>query len=238
LRVIIVYRGIRMQHESTNATTDRSIFEQPSVRVAVADDHPLFCRVIMETLEKHLGWSVIGCSATGEETLEVVRHEQPDLLILDLQLAGPMDGYAVIREIRDKQLPVKVFVLTAHCDRESFIHEINTPNGPDGILEKDTDTHELIYGLTEVMSGRKFRPSRLMENHSNHDSESGPLAVLTARELVVLEMVAHGYAYKKIAQELHVHEQTVRNHMQSIYEKLNLEVRAPQAAAAAYFKYR
>ncbi len=208
-------------------------------KVVIVDDHPQMRGGLRNVLAGALGCEVVGETALGEEAVGLVEAHKPDLLVLDLSLAGSMSGHDVLLEIRRKGLPVKVFVHTAFLNRDDFEEWMNSADGPDGIDEKGAGDMELVIGFTQVLvTGEKYVPARLMKKFGA-GSEYSPLGRLAPAELRILKLALHPeLTTQAIAGQLGYTSSTVRSYLTTIYTKLGLEQHTRAALMAFYYDHR
>jgi DNA-binding NarL/FixJ family response regulator len=201
----------------------------------ICDDHPQMRGGIRYVLSTMLGCEVVGETDTGEGALTLVEKHEPVMLVLDLSLAGRMNGRAVLREIRSKKLPVKVFIYTAYLGRDDFEQWFNDPDGPDGVDEKGTSDTELSLAFAQVLvTGQKYMPVRLVRKFMGGARDMA-LDNLTAKEFQVLKLaVQPEISIIDIAQRLKYSASTVRVYLTTIYSKLGLE-QHNRAALMAYY---
>ena len=208
-------------------------------KVVICDDHPQMRGGLRNVLTGMLGCDVVGEAAQGQEAIHLVEKHRPDLLVLDLSLAGPLNGRQVLSEIRRRQVPVKVFVHTAFLNRDDFEEWIDNPEGPDGIDEKGTGDMELAIGFTQVLlTEQKYVPLRLMRKFGGR-AEGKALDRLTPKELQVLKLaVRPELDTREIAKQLNYSSSTVRKYLTTTYAKLGLEQHSRAALMAFYYEHR
>ncbi len=211
-------------------------------KVVICDDHPQMRGGLRNVLTVMLKCKVVGETARGEEAIELVERQRPDLLVLDLSLAGKLNGRGVLSEIRRRQLPVKVFVHTAFLHRDDFeewIEDPDDPNGPDGIDEKGTSDVELAVGFTQVLlTEQKYVPLRLIKKFGSH-TYGKALDRLTPKELQVFKLAVRPESdTRDIATQLSYSASTVRSYLTTIYAKLGLEQHTRAALMAFYYDHR
>jgi DNA-binding NarL/FixJ family response regulator len=205
--------------------------EEPTVRVVVADDHPVYrggLELLLSTVE---GIDVVSNAANGVEAIARCAELMPDVVVMDLNMPE-MDGVAATRAIRAAQPSVAVLVLTMHDDDESVFSAVQA--GARGYLLKGADQVEIERAIWAVAQGGViFGPALAeritayfagLQQHSTGAAESFP--ELTPRELDVLQLVAQGRNNHAIAAELVLSEKTVRNHVSNIFMKLQVADRA------------
>lgn len=202
-----------------------------SIRLVLADDHPLVLEGLANLLRPEEGFEVLARCATGRETLEAVEAHAPDLLVLDLRMPG-LDGLDVLRELRARSSAVRVVLLTAALDEDDVLEAIRL--GVKGVVLKEMAPSLLLQCLRKVHAGgqwlEKESVGRALERLLRRESGMQEAqSVLTPRELDVVKMVASGLRNKDLAERLFVTEGTVKVHLHNIYEKLGLEGRVTLA---------
>ena len=208
-------------------------------KVVLCDDHPQMRGGLRNVLAGMLGCEVVAEAAKGEEAIQFVERHRPDLLVLDLSLAGALNGRHVLSEIRRRNLPVKVFVHTAFLNRDDFEEWIDSPDGPDGIDEKGTGDVERAIGFTQVLlTEQKYVPLRLMMKFGSR-AQGKALDRLTPKEIQVLKLaVRPELDTREIAKQLNYSSSTVRSYLTTIYGKLGLEQHSRAALMAFYYDHR
>jgi DNA-binding NarL/FixJ family response regulator len=208
-------------------------------KVVVCDDHPQMRGGLRNVLTGMLGCEVVAETATGEEAIELVEMHRPDLLVLDLSLAGKLNGRDVLSEIQRRRLQVKVFVHTAFLNHDDFEDWVGRPDGPDGIDEKGTGDVELAVGFTQVLvTGDKYVPLRLIKKFGSHP-QGNVLDRLTPKEVQILKLAVRAEIdTREIAKQLNYSSSTVRSYLTTIYAKLGLEQHTRVALMAFYYDHR
>jgi DNA-binding NarL/FixJ family response regulator len=210
------------------------------IKVLIADDHYLFIRGIESILMEDDSLQVIGKAYNGKEAHEMAKQLKPDIILLDVNMPI-LDGLQALRIII-KELPeVKVLMLTVNNNDDQLLDALKS--GAKGYLLKDLLPNELltfvhmVYRGESVISGHMA--GKIIENLSkpNHASEPKKLEVkkldvLTRREKEILTEVMKGLTNRQIAQFLCISENTVKNHMRNIMEKLRINNRVQAATYA------
>lgn len=203
------------------------------IRVLIADDHKMVREGLRRILEFDGEIQVIDEADNGEECIKKIRSSKPDIVLLDINMPV-MNGIEALQEIRKKKLKTKVIILTVHNEIEYLLRAVDI--GIDGYVLKDSDAHELIRAVTSVYEGDKFiQPSLIPLLNSkliarNLDAER--LEQLSKREIEVLKLVAVGMFNKEIGVELEISERTVKNHLSSIFKKIDSSDRTQAAVFA------
>jgi DNA-binding NarL/FixJ family response regulator len=210
--------------------TDRSAAPSPAgtIRVILADDHPLVLNGLYHLLCEHPEFQVLERCSSGAEALAAVQRHRPDVLVLDLLMPG-MDGLAVARELQRTGPPLSIVLLTAQLHEDQLIEALQL--GIKGFVLKEMATKLLVECLRRVHAGgqwlEKDSASRAMAKLVRREAKGREIAtLLTPREIEVMRMVAEGMTNKEIAAKLHIADGTVKIHLHNIYEKLNINRRA------------
>jgi len=195
------------------------------IRILIVDDHPVVVAGLASMLGTQPGMEVIGSAAGGEEALELLRSTPADLMLLDLRMPG-MSGIDTLHALRRDKVNVRAIILTSFETDEDIYRAVQA--GAQGYLLKDARQSDMIEAIRAVYSGKRYFPrdiaARLAERMMRTD--------LTARELEVLHMLARGLTNKEIGNALDISGNTVRNHVNSIIEKLEVSDRTEAATTA------
>lgn len=202
-----------------------------SVRILVADDHPIVREGLVAILDTQEDFEVIGEAGSGREAIERMDESAPDVLLLDLEMPD-LDGLAVLQHLRDHESPVRAIVFTVFDTDDRILSAVRT--GAKGYLLKGAP-REQIFNAVRIVSqgGSLLEPvvaSKLMEhvNRTRNDPDA-----LTPRELEVLPLLAQGLLNKEIADRLDITERTVKFHVSSILGKLGAGNRTEAVSIAA-----
>jgi DNA-binding NarL/FixJ family response regulator len=202
------------------------------IRVVLVDDHAVVRAGLTQLLATTDDLEVVGTAADGAEALRVVREQRPDVVLMDLQMPGT-DGVTATRQILDEDLGAEVVILTSYSDGERIVAALDA--GAVGYLLKDADPEDVLAGLRAVSRGESPihpRAARVLLG-SRRGAERHPGAGLTGRELEVLALVRQGLANKQIARRLGISERTVKAHLTSIFQRLDVADRTQAALWAA-----
>jgi len=199
----------------------------------LADDHVLIREGIRQLLEFDGTIEVIEEVNDGDECLEKLSNVMPDLLLLDINMPNK-NGVEVLAEIRKKNLPIKVLMLTVHNEVDYLIKAIDI--GVDGYIVKDSGSSELKKAINSIMSGENYIQPNLIPALNKRlvarDSDKDKIDLLTSREMEVLIQVANGMFNKEIANALGISERTVKNHVSNIFKKIDVNDRTQAAVFA------
>ncbi len=207
--------------------------EQRAIRVVLADDHELLLKGLRGILKHEPDIDVVGSAMTGRELLLEVRAQRPDVAVIDIQLPD-MTGLECLAQIRREDLPTKVLILTAFSDGESLQSALELE--ADGIALKTEPPAQTVAAIRQVYHGQLVFPRAARRWLISHAQNKADLAAsqLSDREEEVLALLAQGLTNAQIADRLVLSENTVKFHLQNIYQKLDVANRTE--AAAVYFQ--
>lgn len=205
------------------------------IRILIADDHTVVRRGLQALIKTEPNMQIVGEAANGREAIEQAQALSPDVILLDLMMPF-FNGIEVIDAIRNAGNPARILILTSFTDDELVLPAIKA--GALGFLLKDSTPHELIRAIKQVHEGEpSLAPSialKLIQEIKPTDTPPSEHQddMLTQRELEVLSSVAQGMTNMEIADALSISERTVRNHVGSILNKLQLANRTQAALYA------
>jgi DNA-binding NarL/FixJ family response regulator len=207
------------------------------ITVVITDDHTLVRQGLRRYLEEADGLEVVGEASTGTEAVSVVERARPDVAILDIRMPE-MDGIQAARAITEEHRDTRVIMLTAHDDRRLMVDAVRA--GARGYVLKARDADHLVRSVKLVAEGHLVIDPDLVSVLAEELSESGrrdrPADTLTDRELEILQLLAFGYTNRDIGQRLYISADTVKTHLEHIYQKLGASDRT--AAVAEAFRRR
>lgn len=206
---------------------------QPSVRIVLADDHPMI-RTALEALLRDTDYEIVGTAGTGEAALSEVERLAPDILLLDLQMPSGT-GMDVLRRIRAEKAnaAMKVVLLTAGIDDSAFLEAQSLK--VQGIVLKNSDPAYLLDCLDRVRHGRTWIDPELTERSRQLAKSHADRAPLAPRERQLIGFVRQGLRNRAIAEQLGVTEGTVKTYLHAIFEKLGVRSRTELAMRADEF---
>ena len=218
----------------------------PKIRIVVADDHPIFRDGLCKLLALEEDFEVVAQAQDGRQVLEVLQQLEPDILLLDLKMPG-LDGLATLQRLQAVKNKTRVIVLTASDDKNEFVQAMRL--GTSGIVLKQTATELLIKSIRRVHAGeiwldshttaaviRQFvaadePPPQAAPAGPGRDRERSPLS---QREREIVALVAQGFKNKEMAEKMFISEQTVKNHLHNIFDKLGVSDRLELALYAIH----
>jgi DNA-binding NarL/FixJ family response regulator len=202
-----------------------------TIRVLVADDHPMFRFGLIAALSAMEDIAVVGEAGSGDELLALAARERPDVVITDLAMPN-LDGAAATARLLAGQPRLAVLILTMHDDDESLVAALQA--GARGYLVKGAGLAEIARAVRSVAHGEAVY-SAVVGSRIARLATDGPrpaLPQLTPRERDVLDLLAAGRRNHDIAARLGMSEKTVRNHVSAVLMKLQVEDRTAAALRA------
>jgi two-component system, NarL family, response regulator DegU len=193
-----------------------------TIRLLLADDHRMLREGLRRTLEEE-GLEVVGEAADGEEALRLAAKLRPDVVLMDVTMPV-LDGVEATRQLHDHLPEIPVVILTMHSDREVLARAIRA--GAAGYLVKDCSTDEVVRTVRLAASGEtalspELAASMLAEAQRADTPAEELDPIISRREEEVLQLVADGLSTSEVAAKLYISIKTVKNHLASIYEKLD-----------------
>ena len=193
-----------------------------SIRVLVADDHPVVREGICTMLEIEEDMEVVGRAADGEEAVAQALSARPDIILMDVQMPN-VDGIEAMRRIRESDPEARVIVLTTYRDEDYIFPSLRA--GARAYLLKDASREELAEAIRAVHRGESLLDPQIADQTRSREG-------LTAREVEVLELMAQQKSNAQIAEKLFVSENTVKTHVSNILAKLGCNDRAAAVLTA------
>lgn len=199
-------------------------------RIVVADDHPLLRQGVVQVLDAEPDFQVVGEAGTVDEVVSRVKELSPDLVVLDLGMPGG-GGMAAIARISAESPSTAILVLTVSEDRDDLMKALRT--GALGYVLKGVSGVGLAHAVRVVAGGDAYvSPSLAGAMLYEITHEASPLDRLTDREREVLELLAGGLTNREIGARLYLAEKTVKHHMTSVLQKLQVRSRLEAALLA------
>ena len=217
------------------------------IRIVVADDHPIFRDGLCKLLALEEDFEVVAQAQDGRQVLDVLQQYEPDILLLDLKMPG-LDGLATLQRLQIAKNKTRVIVLTASDDKNEFVQAMKL--GTSGIVLKQTATELLIKSIRKVHAGEIWLDSHttaaVIRQFVANDEAPAPAPIaasaprererspLSQREREIVALVAQGFKNKEMAEKMFISEQTVKNHLHNIFDKLGVSDRLELALYAIH----
>jgi DNA-binding NarL/FixJ family response regulator len=221
--------------------------EAAKIRIVVADDHPIFRDGLCRLLALEPDFEVVAQAQDGRQVLDVLQQHEPDILLLDLKMPG-LDGLATLQRLQNSKHKTRVIVLTASEDKNEFVQAMKL--GTSGIVLKQSATDLLIKSIRKVNAGEIWLDSHttaaVMRQFATGADDAPPgtapasssrereRSLLSQREREIVALVAQGFKNKEMAEKMFISEQTVKNHLHNIFDKLGVSDRLELALYAIH----
>ena len=205
-----------------------------TIRIVIADDHSIVREGIRLILSTDKKFEVVGQAADGQEALDVCARLKPDILLLDVDMPR-MSGLETLQNLSSRHSDVKVVVLTASINNRQIVEALQL--GARGVIRKETPPRTLLHCLHAIFEGQYWLGQNAFSDLIRGIQSLGEPAEkakfgLTAKELKVIAAVLEGDTNKGIAERLKISEQTVKNHLTNIFNKLGVSNRLELALFA------
>jgi DNA-binding NarL/FixJ family response regulator len=198
-----------------------------TVRILLVDDHVMFREGVKLLLERESQFEVVGEASDPKEALVLAAREQPDIVLLDVDLAG-YSGLDIVEALQASAPQSDIIVLSGMRDAELQTRALRA--GAKGFVQKDQNGELVLRAIQKVREGQIWfdrgtigaAVNRLIAGESEEEKQSG---TLTARERDIIRLVGEGLKNDGIAQQLFISEKTVRNHLTVIFDKAGVRDR-------------
>jgi len=210
-----------------------------AIRILVADDHAIFRDGLRKLLEGADDVQIIGEASNGVECTKMLAKLKPDILLLDLRMPEK-DGLGVLEEVNFDTLPTRVIVLTAAEDDRDVVRAMRL--GARGVVLKQSASDLLVKSIRKVHDGEIWLDNRMTAeviDAFKKSSEAGQRRekpLLSDREKEIVQLVAQGFRNREIGEKLFISEQTVKNHLHNIFDKLGVSDRLELALYAIHHR--
>ena len=212
---------------------------KPTIRIVIADDHPIFRDGLRKLLDTEDDMQIVGEVSNGNECTVMIGKLKPDILLLDLRMPEK-DGLTLLEEMNFDSLPTRVIVLTATEDDRDVVRAMRL--GARGVVLKQSATDLLIKSIHKVYGGEIWLDKRMTAEVMKafaKSAEGGPRRdkpLLSDREKEIVQLVAQGFRNREIGVKLFISEQTVKNHLHNIFDKLGVSDRLELALYAIHHR--
>lgn len=215
------------------------------IRILIADGYPIVVEGLRKVLADHPAISIVGEATDGMDAIEKAVTLEPDVVLMDIRLPR-VDGLTVLRSIQTRAPKSKILLFAAPEHREEFVEAMKL--GCSGVLHKDVQTSLIEKSIRKVFAGeiwldsnttvavmRKFAtPGESLSPGPGNGKTVRERAQLSQREREIIVLIAQGYKNKEIAEKMFITEQTVKNHLHNVFDKLGVSDRLELALYAIH----
>jgi DNA-binding NarL/FixJ family response regulator len=212
------------------------------IRILLSDDHPIVRDGLRKLIELEEDMEVVGEAGDGESTVELIEKTSPDVVLLDLRMPG-VDGFGALQRLQRLPNRPKILVVTASEEKNEYVQAMKM--GCSGIVLKQTNSDLILKSIRKVYEGEIWLDSHttaavMKQFASGGDTGShGTVrprdrSPLSQREREIVALVAQGYKNKEMAEKMFISEQTVKNHLHNIFDKLGVSDRLELALYAIH----
>jgi len=198
------------------------------IKILIADDHAIFRDGLRRLLDSEEAITIVGEAGNGAECIKMLGSLKPDILLLDLHMPDK-NGFAVLEEVNFDTIPTRVIILTAAEEYRELVRAMRL--GARGIVAKESAIDLLVKSIHHVHAGEIWVDSRMTDgiiNAFSASSKSGSHSekpLLSDREMEIVQLVAQGFQNKELGKKLFISENTVKNHVRNIFDKLGVSDR-------------
>ena len=205
-----------------------------TITISIVEDQREMRESLAEWVGSAPGLRCVGTHATAEEALRDIPAENPDVVLMDINLTG-MSGIECVARLKERRPGTQVLMLTTYDDGDLIFDSLRA--GANGYLLKNMPREELVEAVQQVRAGGAPMSLQIARKVINYFHQAKKPAVelksLTGREQEILRLLAKGYMYKEIADHLAISMSTVRTHVSAVYEKLHVHSRTEAAMKLA-----
>jgi DNA-binding NarL/FixJ family response regulator len=213
--------------------------DRASIKILVADDHAIFRDGLRKLLEGARDITIVGEASNGVECVKMLAKLKPDILLLDLRMPEK-DGLGVLEEFNFVSTSTRTIVLTAAEDHRDVVRAMRL--GARGAVLKQSASDLLVKSIRKVYDGEIWLDNRLTGEvvdafkKSAGSGQRSDKPLLSDREKEVVQLVAQGFRNREIGEKLFISEQTVKNHLHNVFDKLGVSDRLELALYAIQYR--
>lgn len=191
------------------------------INIIIADDHPLFSDGLMKLLNDEKDMRVVNVATNGRSLIDMVRANQPNLILLDINMPL-LNGLDAVKKIKQDYPKIKILMLSTYG--EEHLIEKAKSYGANGYLLKNANKEELLQAIRLIAAGQSSFPYRINISQNNFEDDDSFLKKfnLTKREIQMLELIKQGLTNTQIANAIQLSVYTVETHRKNIMHKLRL----------------
>ena len=199
--------------------------EKNSIKIIIADDHPLFRRGLKHALEETNDIQVIGESSNGEDLLSLIKDCIPEIILLDISMPGK-SGLDLLKQLKSEYPKLPILILSVYPEEQYAVRFLKA--GASGYLTKESAAEKLAEAIRKIAGGGKYASTEVMEKlaFDFSNSDKAPHETLSDREFQVFGMISIGKSLTEIGVELSLSVKTISTHRTRILEKMKMKKNA------------
>jgi DNA-binding NarL/FixJ family response regulator len=209
------------------------------INIIIVDDHKLIREMWKEMFSRNPNLKVIGESGMMQEAIELIKQKRPDLVLLDINLAGD-SGFDAMPLIKKYAPGTQVIVVSMH-NQPAYAKKM-LRMGAKGYITKNSSSQEIIQAIKTVMDGGKYICDEIKDALTlqviSDEPEEPSVKDLTLREIEIIKLIKEGLASKEIADRLNISVRTVEVHRYNILKKLKLKARQPSSSLSSFLTFK
>jgi len=199
--------------------------EKNSIKIIIADDHPLFRRGLKHALEETNDIQVIGESSNGEDLLSLIKDCIPEIVLLDISMPGK-SGLDLLKQLKSEYPKLPILILSVYPEEQYAVRFLKA--GASGYLTKESAAEKLAEAIRKIVGGGKYASPEVIEKlaFDFSNSDKAPHETLSDREFQVFGMISIGKSLTEIGVELSLSVKTISTHRTRILEKMKMKKNA------------
>ena len=199
--------------------------ENKSIKIIIADDHPLFRRGLKHALEETNDIQVIGESSNGEDLLSLIKDCIPEIILLDISMPGK-SGLDLLKQLKSEYPKLPILILSVYSEEQYAVRFLKA--GASGYLTKESAAEKLAEAIRKIVGGGKYASPEVIEKlaFDFSNSDKAPHETLSDREFQVFGMISIGKSLTEIGVELSLSVKTISTHRTRILEKMKMKKNA------------
>lgn len=200
--------------------------EEVKMKIVLVDDHPVVRKGLKSILEEDAGFAICGEAEDGNSAIRIISETEPDLVIVDIELKGNVDGIELVGAIKGRFPHLKVLVMS--MDDGTLYAEKSIKAGARGYISKAEAAENIVSAIEDVMNNKIYLSSSISNKiatkhiYGSPDTEKINVQLLSSREYEIFQLIGKGYKRNEIAKRLNININTIESHRRKIREKLSI----------------
>jgi len=197
------------------------------MKIVLVDDHPVVRKGLKSILEENAGFTICGEAEEGNSAVKVISETEPDLVIVDIELKGNIDGIELVGAIKVRFPHIKMLVMS--MDDGTLYAEKSIKAGAKGYIAKAEAAENIVSAIEAVMDNKIYLSSSISNKiatkhiYGSKDNDKIDIHLLSGRELEIFQLIGKGYKRNEIAKKLNINVNTIESHRRKIREKLSID---------------